>query len=60
MSICSEEKKIGSRYFVHTWSDAGCYVVGGYPEGEYEDAWDPKTQHRSYVEGRKIEDYKEE
>lgn len=49
--ICTEEKKIGSRYFVHTWSDEHRYVVGGDPAGEYVEAWDPKTAHRIYAEG---------
>ena len=49
--ICTEEKKIGSRYFVHTWSDEHRYVVGGDPAGEYVEAWDPKTAHRTYTEG---------
>lgn len=49
--ICTEEKKIGSRYFVHTWSDENRYIVGGDPVGEYIDAWDPKTAHRIYAEG---------
>lgn len=54
--ICTEEKKISSRYFVHTWSDEHRYVVGGNPAGEYDDAWDPKTAHRTYTEGDIIEE----
>lgn len=54
--ICTEEKKIGSRYFVRTWSDEHRYVVGGDPVDEYEEAWDPKTTHRTYTEGEIIKE----
>ena len=32
----------------HTWSDLGVYIHGGFPEGDYEEAYDPVE--RTYVE----------
>lgn len=32
----------------HTYSDAGFYIHGGMPEGNYADAWDPAE--REYTE----------
>lgn len=41
---------------VKTYSDAGYYIHGGMPEGDYEVAIDPPGTGRTYVEtDRKIE-----
>ena len=41
---------------IHTYSDKGVYVHGGYPEADYAVAIDPMSAGREYVEtGRKIE-----
>lgn len=35
---------------VHTWSDSGYYIHGGYPEADYPDAYDPQDENRTYTE----------
>ena len=35
---------------IKTYSDAGVYIRGGYPEGLYAEAVDPIDEHREYVE----------
>lgn len=35
---------------VHTWSDAGFYIHGGYPEADYDEATDPIDAGRTYTE----------
>lgn len=35
---------------IRAYSDAGYYIKGGYPEGEYEEAIDPASQERTYTE----------
>lgn len=54
--IVQETYELNGRLFVRTFSDAGRYVFGGMPEGEYVEANDPADFHRSYTEGRVIED----
>ena len=54
--IVQETYELNGRQFVRTWSDAGRYVAGGIPAGEYTEANDPAEFHRSYTEGRVIED----
>lgn len=49
--IRTETFELNGRQFVRTWSDAGRYVVGGSPEGEYSEANDPAEFGRTYVEG---------
>lgn len=51
MAIVQEHIDIGGRDFIHTYSDAGRYIVGGEPYGEYEDAYDPAEFGRTYTEG---------
>lgn len=47
--------------FVRTWSDAGFYIHGGYPEADYDEATDPITAGRTYTETDiKIPDPEEE
>ena len=42
---------------IHTYSDKGVYVHGGYPEADYAVAIDPASAGREYVEtDRPIED----
>lgn len=42
---------VGGRDFVRTYSDAGRYVLGGEPYGEYTEACDPAEFGRTYTEG---------
>lgn len=52
---------------VKSYSDAGFFIRGGFPESDYEEAIDPKSSNRKYVETDKkipekeatIEDYQE-
>jgi hypothetical protein len=52
---------------VRTYSDIGMMIRGGVPEGLYEEAIDPISMHRTYVETEipipdeeaEIEDYEE-
>lgn len=49
--IVQEFYEINGRAFVRTYSDAGRYVVGGSPVGEYAEANDPVDANRTYTEG---------
>ena len=49
--IVQERFVIDDREFVRTYSDAGRYVVGGEPYGEYSEACDPAEFGRTYTEG---------
>lgn len=49
--VIQEHVEINGRDFIHTYSDAGRYVMGGEPYGEYEDAYDPSEFGRTYTEG---------
>lgn len=35
---------------VRTYSDAGFYIHGGMPEGDYAEATDPISMNRTYIE----------
>lgn len=50
MAICTERIDIDGREYVRTWSDAGVFIHGGYPEGDYVEATDPADMGRVYVE----------
>lgn len=53
MAIIKESKGDG---LVKTYSDAGYYIHGGSPEGDYTGAIDPESAGRTYTETtRKIE-----
>lgn len=39
-----------SETLVKTYSDKGVYVHGGYPEADYEEAIDPISMNRTYIE----------
>lgn len=54
MAIVTENYVINGRQFVRTYSDAGRYVVGGDPYGEYTEANDPAEFGRVYNEGGSI------
>jgi len=49
--IIQERITINGREFIRTYSDAGRYVVGGSPEGQYAEAVDPADLGRTYTEG---------
>ena len=49
--IVQERYEINGRQFIRTYSDAGRYVVGGNPEGQYACANDPAEYNRQYTEG---------
>jgi len=49
--IKTENLTINGKEFVRTYSDAGHYVVGGSPEGEYDEAIDLAEFGRIYTEG---------
>ena len=49
--IKTETITIGGKQFIRTYSDAGRFVVGGLPEGEYIEAIDPVEFSRTYTEG---------
>ncbi|MBR2582837.1 MAG: hypothetical protein IKD61_05530 [Oscillospiraceae bacterium] len=51
MAIITERYTIDGRDYIRTFSDAGRYVVGGSPEGEYSEACDPAELGRTYTEG---------
>ena len=52
--IVQEHFEIDGREFVRTYSDAGRYVVGGEPYGEYSEACDLAEFGRTYTEGEII------
>ena len=49
--IVQEHFDVNGHDFVRTYSDAGRYVVGGEPYGEYSEACDPAEFGRTYTEG---------
>lgn len=51
MAIVTKTFELNGRQFVRTYSDAGRYVVGGMPNGEYSEAIDPAELGRIYTEG---------
>ena len=48
--IIQEEIEISGREFIKTYSDKGMFIRGGFPEGLYAEAIDPKELGRVYVE----------
>ena len=48
--IRTETITINQRQFIRTWSDAGFYIHGGSPEGDYSEATDPAELGRTYTE----------
>lgn len=51
MAIRTETYELSGRQFVSIWSDAGRYVVGGEPHGQYTEVNDPAEFGRTYTEG---------
>ena len=49
--IVQEHFNVNGRDFIRTYSDAGRFVVGGQPYGEYTEACDPADFGRTYTEG---------
>lgn len=49
--IIQEHFELNGIDFIRTYSDAGRYVMGGVPYGEYIEATDPAEFRRQYVEG---------
>lgn len=35
---------------IHTWSDLGMKIHGGFPEADYNEAYDPIDSNRTYTE----------
>ena len=35
---------------IHTWSDIGMKIHGGFPEADYDEAYDPIDSGRTYTE----------
>ena len=56
MAIVTETYEINGRQFVRTRSDAGRYVAGGDPAGQYAEANDPAEAGRVYTEGEVMTD----
>ena len=52
--IKTETYTLNGRQFVRTYSDAGRFVVGGSPNGNYTEANDPAELGRTYIEGELI------
>lgn len=50
MAIIQEHFTVGERDFIRTYSDAGFYIHGGSPEGDYSEACDPTELNRTYTE----------
>lgn len=63
--IVQENLEINGRAFIRTYSDEGREVIGGFPNGNYDEAVDPAEYGRTYIEGEYIdhdaspEDYEE-
>lgn len=51
MAIVTEIYELNGRQFARTYSDAGRYIIGGEPYGEYAEANDPAEYGRIYTEG---------
>lgn len=48
--IKTETVTINERTFVRTWSDNGMMIHGGFPEDDYDEAFDPVELGRTYTE----------
>lgn len=48
--IRTENITINDNQFVRTYSDAGYYIHGGFPEADYSEAIDPAEFGRTYTE----------
>lgn len=43
-------QEIINETYIRTYSDRNVYIHGGYPEADYEEAVDPISANRTYVE----------
>jgi len=48
--IKTETVTINGRQFIHTFSDDGMKIHGGFPEGDYDEVYDPIDSGRTYTE----------
>ena len=48
--VIQETFSINGRDFIRAYSNAGFYIHGGSPEGNYSEATDPADLQRSYME----------
>lgn len=48
--IKTEDVRISGHEYVHTYSDSGMMIHGGYPEADYLEAYDPAEFGRTYTE----------
>lgn len=48
--IIAENYELDGVQMVHTFSDKGVKIHGGFPEGDYDEAHDPAEFGRTYVE----------
>ena len=48
--IKTETFQINGIDFIRTFSDAGTKIHGGFPEADYDEAYDPIDSGRTYVE----------
>ena len=43
-------QEVINEMLMRTYSDKNVYIHGGYPEADYEEAIDPISENRSYIE----------
>ena len=48
--IKTETVTIGEKQFIRTYSDRGMKIHGGFPEADYDEAFDPIDSGRTYTE----------
>ena len=48
--IKTETVTIGEKQFIRTYSDRGMKIHGGFPEADYDEAFDPAELGRTYTE----------
>ena len=48
--IITENRTIDGKEYIYTYSDAGYYIHGGDPEGDYIDSLDPADNPRTFTE----------
>ena len=48
--IRTETVTINERQFIRTYSDRGMMIHGGFPEADYDEAYDPIDSGRTYTE----------
>lgn len=48
--IIQEHTYINGREFIHSFSDKGVKIHGGFPEADYDDSLDPAEFNRTFIE----------